>query len=102
MLFPKKEDLETSDYTYSVKGGLSFDELTAAATSATTYANQPSVAVHLDTITDLEAGNSYIVTSHACGAGLTASFEVSSVGGLDLTFFEDWNPSPLGLFITAC
>jgi len=102
MLFPEKKDLETSDYTYSKTGGISFDELKAPATADTTYANAPASAIHLSTIDQLTPGNSYVVTSHACGAGERIAFEASSVGGLDLTYFEDWNPSPLGLFISVC
>jgi len=101
-LFPKKKDLETSDYTYIKMGGLSFNELSGAATSATTFNNKPSVGHKFDTITNLEPGSRHVVAGNACGAGRTVTFEVSSVNGLDLSYFQDWNPSPLGLFITAC
>lgn len=100
-LFPKKEDLETSDYEFGGSGSLGCSELSSAADEQTSYSNAPSVDSDLGTI-DLKTGNSYVVATQDCKAGTTQSIELSSKNGLDLNFFEDWNPSPLGLYITSC
>jgi hypothetical protein len=64
-------------------------------------------------------GNSYMVATGACQAGTTMSVLASSTGGLSLSYFEvrslnllshgsslikkqDWNPSPIGVFLTSC
>lgn len=99
-LFPKKEDLETSNYEYSGSGSLSCSELSDSASQKTTYSNAPSTDKDLGTI-DLQPGNSYVVATQDCKVG-TQSIELSSKDGLSLNFFQDWNPSPLGLWITAC
>jgi hypothetical protein len=60
-----------------------------------------------------------MVASGACQAGTTMSILASSTGGLSLSYFEvrisnpssrepsltkyqDWNPSPIGVFLTSC
>jgi hypothetical protein len=101
-LFPKKSDLQTSDFTTSGSGGLSFDLLKSPAPLSVSYATCPAVMSHLGDVPSAMPGNSYTVNSYACPAGTTQSVLVSSTGGLSLNFFEDWNPSPIGVFITAC
>lgn len=53
---------------------------------------------------DVREGSSTLVESFACGefAGGSVAFEMKAVGDLYLEFFEDWNPSPLGLYVTHC
>merc|ERR1711939_875909 len=100
-LFPKKEDLETANYDYSGSGSMSRDKLESAATEQTTYNNVPKVSSHLNDL-ELESGNSYVVSTGSCEAGQKVSYQLSSEGGMALNFFEDWNPSPLCLFMTVC
>jgi len=100
-LFPKKEDLETSDYTFGGSGSLDCAELNTAASQKTSYSNAPSVKKDLGSIA-LQPGNSYVVATGDCQAGTTQSIWLSSKDGLSLNFFEDYNPSPLGLYITSC
>merc|ERR1712070_1301233 len=100
-LFPKKEDLETANYDYSGSGSMSCDKLESAATEQTTYNSVPKVSSHLNDL-ELESGNSYVVSTGSCEAGQKVSYQLSSEGGMALNFFEDWNPSPLGLFMTVC
>ncbi|CAK4029768.1 glycoside hydrolase family 17 [Lecanosticta acicola] len=101
-LFPNQKDLQTSAYSFNGKGGLKIEELSGPADAGTTYANAPKAAGVTASITSLVPGNSYTVFSHACGAGQRVAFEFESTGGLELNFFEDYNPSPLGAYITAC
>ncbi|KAM0714898.1 hypothetical protein Q7P37_009363 [Cladosporium fusiforme] len=100
-LFPKKEDLETSDYEFGGSGSLGCSELSDAASEKTSYSNAPSAGKDLGTV-ELQPGNSYVVATQECKAGQTQSIELSSENGLSLDFFQDWNPSPLGLYITSC
>lgn len=102
-LFPQLSQLETSSYTFNGKGGISVSQLTAVATQQTTYDTVPSAAsTKLTPVESLQAGNSYVISSAACPAGNAVTFEFSSTGGLELNFFQDYNPSPLGAYITSC
>lgn len=101
-LFPLQSQLETSSFTESGSGGLSFDALASVANLTASYDSAPAVAQHLITIDNVTPGNSYTIIAGSCPAGTTQSIKVSSVGGYGLTFFEDWNPSPIGLFVNSC
>jgi hypothetical protein len=100
-LFPNKKDLETSSYDFSGSGSLDFTALSTAASQKTSWSNAPSVKKDLGNIA-IQPGNSYVVATGDCQAGTTQSIELSSKGGLSLNFFEDYNPSSLGLYITSC
>ncbi|KAL1301990.1 hypothetical protein AAFC00_002444 [Neodothiora populina] len=101
-LFPKQSQLETSSFTLSGSGGLTFEQLSSPAGLDVSYSSLPKVQSKLNEISNVTPGNSYVVSTGACAAGTTESIEVSSTGGLNLEFFEDWNPSPIGVFITSC
>jgi glucan endo-1,3-beta-D-glucosidase len=101
-LLPNKANLETSDYTISGAGGLHFQELVTPATTGTTYNNLPAVGGVDVTIPSVTPGNSYAVASHECGAGQRISFKVSATGNLALNYFQDYNPSPIGAYISVC
>lgn len=100
-LLPLQSQLETSSYTISGNGAVDFKELSGAVSQSTTYDSVPSTETDLGTFT-LKEGSSYLVESFACPAGETLSYEMSAVGNTDLYYFQDWNPSPLGLYITYC
>jgi len=101
-LFPELSQLETSSYSFNGQGGLVSHVLSSTANQSTTYANQPSQALQNGAISSLKSGNSYVISSDKCPGGAAVSFELSSTGGLALDFFEDYNPSPLGLYVRAC
>ncbi|TPX11133.1 uncharacterized protein E0L32_007994 [Thyridium curvatum] len=102
-LLPKKEDLETSDYKLSGSGALDFVWLNGVANLQTTYNNAPGAKMDLGTVT-VAPGNSYAIANFDCPAGQTISFEIKEGGGADtnLWYFQDYNPSPIGLYITKC
>ncbi|KAJ5834805.1 hypothetical protein N7447_000831 [Penicillium robsamsonii] len=100
-LFPKLEDLETSSYSFSGDGKIDFAKLSSIADSSTNFGNMPSVSQDLGTIT-VSPGNSYLVSTFSCPAGQAVTYEIKNAGSTDFNFFEDWNPSPLGLYITTC
>ncbi|KAK5128125.1 hypothetical protein LTR08_004178 [Meristemomyces frigidus] len=100
-LLPAKADLQTSNYTFSGSGSIDFACLNSAASQETTWNSAPGVKQQLGSIA-VQPGNSYVVSSGTCPAGTTKSIEMSSSGDLGLSFFEDYNPSPVGLYITSC
>ena len=100
-LFPQQSQLVTSSYTFSGSGAIDFAQLSSPATQATDYANAPSVAKDLGTFT-VAPGNSYSISTFSCPAGHTIAFEMSAKDSTSLTYFQDYNPSPIGLYITAC
>jgi outer membrane biosynthesis protein TonB len=100
-LFPKKEDLETSDYTVSGSGQCTFSKLSNPADQQTSYANQPMKAADLASMS-VAPGNSYVIASGDCAAGQTVSYEMCSQGDFSLDYFQDYNPSPIGLYVRQC
>ncbi|KGO63808.1 Ubiquitin 3 binding protein But2, C-terminal [Penicillium italicum] len=100
-LFPKLQDLETSSYSFSGDGKIDFAKLSSAVDKSTTFKNLPSVSQDLGEIT-VSPGNSYVISTFSCPAGETVAYEMKNSGSTDLNFFEDYNPSPLGLYITTC
>ncbi|TVY15308.1 hypothetical protein LARI1_G006629 [Lachnellula arida] len=100
-LFPLQSQLETSSFTFSGNGVLDFAQLTTVATQSTTFANMGSVKTDFGAET-ITPGSSTVITTFPCPAGQTVSYEVSSVSGTSLVFFQDFNPSPIGLYITSC
>ncbi|KAJ5799059.1 uncharacterized protein N7518_001127 [Penicillium psychrosexuale] len=100
-LFPELQDLETSSYSFSGDGKIDFAKLSSAVDESTTFNNLPSVSQDLGDIT-VSPGNSYVISTFSCPGGQTVAFEMKNSGSTDLNFFEDYNPSPLGLYITTC
>ena len=100
-MLPKKADLETSDYTLEGQGSISVDRLSSPCKESTTWNSAPQIASHAGDFSP-QPGNSYVVMTDSCAAGSTQSYELSASGGLDLNYFQDYNPSPIGLYITTC
>lgn len=103
-LLPQKEELETSNYTLSGSGGEAvFKELSAPADETTTWDSVPEAKGELGSWA-LEAGKRFVVQSVECSAiaDQTLGYEVCAQGGLELEWFQDWNPSPIGLFVRKC
>ena len=101
-LFPELSQLQTSSYTFNGKGGIDSHLLHGNANTGTTYANMPSAKLENGMISSVTPGNSYVISSASCPAGAQVTFDLSSINGLALNFFEDYNPSPLGVFVRAC
>jgi hypothetical protein len=100
-LLPLQSQLETSSYTYSPTGSIDFEQLSSPASTSTTWNNAPSVSSNLGEFSIAE-GSSTLVSTFACPAGQTVAYEATAVGDTDLYYFQDWNPSPIGLYITYC
>jgi len=100
-LFPTKDQLETSNYDLSGNGGIKVSLHETAATESTTYNSIPGPVAEVGA-TDIQPGNEYLIASGPCAAGGRVGYEVEATGSLDLNYFQDYNPSPLGLYITVC
>ncbi|KAF2625474.1 hypothetical protein BU25DRAFT_449910 [Macroventuria anomochaeta] len=100
-LFPEQKDLETSSFTVSGSGKVDFTKLKGPASQQTTYANQPGKESDLASMS-VAPGNSYLITSGDCAAGQTVSYEICGNEDFALDYFQDYNPSPIGLYIRQC
>lgn len=101
-LLPNKADLQTSSFTLNSPGGLDVKGLSQPATQQTSYSNVPSQSSSCGQVANVQPGNSYVIASSACPAGQTVAYQASSLGGLDLEYFQDYNPSPIGMYLTVC
>jgi hypothetical protein len=100
-LFPEQSQLETSSYTFSGDGAIDFKQLSWVASKSTTYASQGSVETDFG-VKSVTPGSWTVAATFPCPAGQTVSYELSAASGTSLTFFQDYNPSPIGLYITEC
>jgi hypothetical protein len=100
-LFPEQKDLETSSFTVSGSGKCSFSKLSSPADQQTSYSNQPHKESELTSMT-VAPGNSYVIASGDCAAGQTVSYEMCSEGDFSLEYFQDYNPSPIGMYVRQC
>lgn len=104
-LFPNQNQLTTSHFDFSGPGTFTFDAdvpgpNSYAVDGMTCYNNAPprgAKATATKTIT-MQPGNAYTIFSGPCVPGRGSV----TVSGLDsnFTWFEDWNPCPLGLYAT--
>ncbi|OKL56675.1 hypothetical protein UA08_08253 [Talaromyces atroroseus] len=100
-LFPTQDQLETSAFSFKGDGAIKFSQLEAPASNQTSSSNAPDVKVDYG-VTNVSPGHSYTITNFACPVGETLAFELKNAGSTDLNYFEDFNPAPIGLYITTC
>jgi hypothetical protein len=92
----------TSSYTFSGSGGVEFWKLSSPAVEGeTSYNSCPAKSQSLGSVT-LAPGNSYVVATFACPAGERIGYEMAAEGSTSFRYFQDYNPSPIGLYITVC
>ena len=101
-LLPTQDELTTSAFSLSGSGGFDVALLSSPATEQTSYSTVPSVDKDYGGPSSVTPGNEYVIQSFACPSGQRIGLEVSSTGSLDLNYFQDYNPSPIGLYITVC
>ncbi|GAB7338083.1 hypothetical protein MBLNU457_4449t2 [Dothideomycetes sp. NU457] len=100
-LFPTQAQLETSSFRISGPGTVDFALLEMPAGPMTTYNNAPAVQTDFGMLA-VAPGNSYTVATFPCPAGTAVGVEMKSVGGTNLWWFQDYNPDPIGLYISVC
>ncbi|KAI0418837.1 ubiquitin 3 binding protein But2 C-terminal domain-containing protein [Xylaria grammica] len=102
-LFPTQSQLETSSFNFTGSGAVSFARLSTAVSESTSYGSLPAVSESYGQQT-LAPGSGFNLTSFDCPAGEAVAFELRDADGDGSTtfrYFQDWNPCPIGLFITA-
>jgi len=85
-LLPAKATLETSDYNLTMSNGAKISVDNAAGKTVAQFAPV--------------ADNKYLVESQACPAGGQVKYGMSTKDSGSLSWFNDWNPCALGMFIT--
>lgn len=98
-LLPLQQDLETSAYDFSGDGSLTFNRLLKPVERGTTW-NNKGAWQHLST-KPVWPGSSTLAWTGPCKAGKKIAIEVCSKG-IELEYFQDWNPSPIGLYVRQC
>jgi hypothetical protein len=100
-LFPVQADLQTSSFTFNDQGTLTFTLLDSIATNSTTWNTAPAEKMGLGALQP-KPGVMTVVKNHQCLAGYTASIKVCGSGGIKFKYFQDYNPKPIGVYITSC
>jgi glucan endo-1,3-beta-D-glucosidase len=101
-LLPQQDKLTTSAFSLSGSGGFDVARLSSPATEQTSFNTVPSVARDVGGPESVTPGNEYVIASSKCFAGRRSSYKVTATGSLDLNYFQDFNPSPIGFYITVC
>ena len=101
-LLPIQSDLTTSAFSLSGSGGFDVARLTGPATEQTSYNTAPSILQDVGGPISVTPGNEYVIHSEDCSAGDRIGFKVSATGTLNLNYFQDLNPSPIGFYVTVC
>jgi hypothetical protein len=82
-------------------GGVQFDLLAGQVDNAVTWDSKPATAETYAKMT-IVPGNSYTVATAPCASGQRLAYEASSVGDLELEYFQSTGPKPIGLWIVKC
>ncbi|KAL6722003.1 hypothetical protein ACLMJK_001108 [Lecanora helva] len=99
---PTQNELTTSAFTLSGSGGFNAASLKTPATESTTYNNASPVLLELGGPSSVTPGNEYVVYSGECAAGSRIPIKISATGDLSLNYFQDFNPAPIGFYVTVC
>jgi hypothetical protein len=106
--FASDEDPSAGGYYFSgmeeevgENGGLDFALLSDTANSATTYTSTPPVAADYG-MTQIFPGEVYTLAQFPCPAGQAVTYSASSRGNVELDYFQDSAPSPIGLYMVPC
>jgi hypothetical protein len=109
-LFPYVSELDPSAGAYYFSGieeeegehgGLDFARLSGVASASTTYNTTPSVATDYGK-TEIIPGNNYTITTFPCQSGTPVTYSGTGVGNVELDYFQDSAPKPIGLYIVPC
>jgi Ubiquitin 3 binding protein But2 C-terminal domain/Cell wall mannoprotein PIR1-like, C-terminal domain len=109
-LFPFGSDLDPSagQYYFSgieeeegEKGGLDFMMYEREIFNSTTYNSMPGEAIDYGK-TVILPGNNYTIATFTCKPNQQVVYSISSVGNVELDYFQDSAPSPIGLYVVPC
>ncbi|TVY69009.1 hypothetical protein LSUE1_G008008 [Lachnellula suecica] len=109
-LFPYASELDPSAGKYyfsgleeeeGENGGLDFALLSGVASATTTFNSTPAVATDYGK-TEIIPGNNYTIATFPCGSKTPITISGSSVGNVELDYFQDSAPLPIGLYVVPC
>ncbi|KAI9657308.1 MAG: hypothetical protein M1821_002988 [Bathelium mastoideum] len=103
-LFPRREQLETSSFTYNGPGHFTFTGFPegTGARAHTTWNTRPRNGRTAPRV--LEPGNAYTIYSGSCDVGRGQTLEVSGMmcsNDTSFQYFQDFNPCPIGIYVTV-
>ena len=101
-LLPTQDELTTSAFSLSGSGGFGLAQLKSPATEQTTYNTVPETDRELEGPSTVTPGSQYVIVSGSCAAGSRIAYRVSATGSLDLNYFQNFNPAPIGFYVTIC
>lgn len=108
--FPYGSDLnpDTPKFFFSgleqqegANGGLNFALLDGVANEGTSKSTTPKVAADYGK-TKIIPGTNYTIATYPCQSGRTVSYEVSSVGDVELDYWQDSRAQAIGLYVVPC
>ncbi|EMC94729.1 hypothetical protein BAUCODRAFT_124327 [Baudoinia panamericana UAMH 10762] len=103
-LFPTQSQMQTSAYTYTNPNGngtVQFTRLVAPAARDSAYSTVPGTA-ELYPPVQIRPGGKFEIAQFPCPAGETIGLRMSPYAGdVELEYFQDFNPCPIGLYITV-
>jgi glucan endo-1,3-beta-D-glucosidase len=79
-------------------GGISLSRLSSSVASPEISANSIGSSTPVGTVASIQPDNQYAVSSMPCEGGQRVAYQIDSVGGLTMDFFQMTSP-PLGLFM---
>jgi glucan endo-1,3-beta-D-glucosidase len=79
-------------------GGISVSRLSNRVATPAISANSVGSAIPVGAVPSVQFANQYAVTSMPCEAGNQVAYQVDSIRGLSMDFFQMTSP-PLGLFM---
>ncbi len=82
-------------------GGLNFTLLNGEIDDTTSWNSRPPTGVEYG-VTEVFPGQNYTVAMERCASGQRVGYQVSSVGGVFLDFFQSVGGSPIGLWVVPC
>jgi len=109
-LFPYASSLDPSAGTYyfsgieeelGEEGGLDFALLAGIANASTTYNTTPQVTKDYGK-TVIIPGNNYTIATFSCSSGQSVTYSATSIANVELDYFQDKRPSPIGLYVVPC
>ena len=101
-LLPTPESPQRSSYTLSGSAGLNVVQLQNPATTETAFNTVSAVTADIGAIPEIQPRSSYQIASSECAAGTRIGYKVDATGNLDIKYFQDYNPAPIGLYLIAC
>lgn len=98
-MWPMHNQLQTSSYRWNGEGGMMMEHCDSVCSEHDSWNSAPKGTKMWEN--SMSEGNAYMMWSGECMAGTTQSYKMSATNGMNLWYFQDYNPCPIGLYMTA-